>query len=71
MFRSRRTAGRHRLGDPGLVSCRAIPQIAAALAVPEIARRGLVERLLAGSRHLRPAFERSASRPVAGATVPA
>ena len=65
MFRSRRTAGRHRLGDPGMVWCRSLPQVAAALAVPEIARRGLVERLLAGSRHLRPtrpAFERLAPR---------
>ncbi|MEJ2887214.1 hypothetical protein [Actinomycetospora aeridis] len=55
MFRSRRHAGRHRLGATGLVWCRALPQIAAALAAPHIARRGLVERFLAGSRHLRPA----------------
>ena len=69
MFRSRRTAGRHRLGDPGLVSCRSIPAIAAALAVPEIARRGLVERMLAGSRHLRPAVARSVSRSAPRAAV--
>lgn len=56
MFGPRRHRGRHRLGTPGLVWCRAIPQIAAALATPDIARRGLVERLLASSRHLRPAF---------------
>lgn len=54
MFRPRRLGGRHRLGDPGLVWCRALPQVAAALDAPHIARRGFVERLLAGSRHLRP-----------------
>ncbi|GAA4913622.1 hypothetical protein EV188_110109 [Actinomycetospora succinea] len=56
MFRSRRHAGRHRLGDAGLTWCRELPQVAMALAAPHIARRGLVERFLAGSRHLRPAF---------------
>jgi hypothetical protein len=56
VIRLRRARGRHRLGAPGLVSCRAFPSIAAALAVPDIARRGLVERLLSSSRHLRPAF---------------
>ncbi|PVZ11949.1 hypothetical protein [Actinomycetospora cinnamomea] len=54
MFR-RSPAGRHRLGDPGLVWCRTLPAVAAALAEPHIARRGFVERFLAGSRHLRPA----------------
>ncbi|MDD7964860.1 hypothetical protein [Actinomycetospora lemnae] len=63
MFRSRRTAGRHRLGAPGLVWCRTLPQVEAALAVPHIARRGLVERFLAGSRHLRPAFEPAPATP--------
>ncbi|GLZ44259.1 hypothetical protein Acsp06_04440 [Actinomycetospora sp. NBRC 106375] len=56
MFLSRRPRGRHRLGAPGLVWCRALPQVAAALSVPHIARRGLVERFLAGPRHLRPAL---------------
>jgi hypothetical protein len=56
VIRLRRPRGRHRLGAPGLVSCRAFPSVAAALAVPDIARRGLVERLLSSSRHLRPAF---------------
>ena len=50
-----RPQGRHRRGAPGLTWCRDIPQVTAALAVPEIARRGLFERLLASSRHLRPA----------------
>jgi hypothetical protein len=56
VFRPRRPAGRHRLGAPGLVSCRAFPAVAAALEVPHLARRGFVERLLAGPRHLRPAW---------------
>jgi hypothetical protein len=51
----RSPAGRHRLGAPGLVWCRTHPTVAAALAAPHIARRGFVERFLAGSRHLRPA----------------
>jgi hypothetical protein len=65
VFRPRRPVGRHRLGAPGLVWCRALPQVAAALAEPHIARRGLVERLLAGSRHLRPTWS-SATPPAFG-----
>ena len=68
MFRPR-PAGRHRLGAPGLVWCRALPQVAAALAAPHIARRGLVERLLAGSRHLRPAVATRARRSTPRAAV--
>lgn len=56
MFRPRRPGGRHRLGAPGLVWCRVLPQVAAALDVPHIARRGFVERFLADPRHLRPAW---------------
>lgn len=55
MFR-RSPAGRHRLGTPGLVWCRTLPQVAVALDAPHVARRGFVERLLAGPRHLRHAW---------------
>ena len=47
--------GRHRRGTPGLVWCGRHPFVAASLARPEIARRGLFERLLATARHVRPA----------------
>jgi len=50
---ARTTQGRHRVGTPGLVWCREHARVDAALAAPAIARRGLVERLLAMPRHLR------------------
>ena len=50
----RTTRGRHRRGTPGLTWCGRHPLVAAALARPEIVRRGLFERLLATARHGRP-----------------
>ena len=50
----RRTRGRHRKGTAGLVWCRSHAVVDAALTRPEVARRGLFERLLTPSRHLLP-----------------
>jgi len=65
----RTTRGRHRRGTPGLTWCGQVPAVAAALARPEVARRGLFERLLATARHGRPAT--GLARPaLAGHPVP-
>ncbi len=50
----RRTAlrpGRHRRGTSGLTWCREYVAVAAALAGPTVARRGLFETLFATARH--------------------
>jgi hypothetical protein len=48
--RSARPA-RHRAGAPGLTSCREYVTVAAALARPAVARRGLFETLFTTTRH--------------------
>ena len=47
----RRHKGRHRLGSTGLTWCREHGAVAAALAGPAVARRGLFETLFATARH--------------------
>ena len=59
--------GRHRRGTPGLVWCRDHASVDAALSVPQVARRGLFERLFARARHLTPA-RRPATVPATGLT---
>jgi hypothetical protein len=46
-----RRPGRHRRGSSGLTWCREYVAVAAALAGPTIARRGLFETLFATARH--------------------
>lgn len=74
-LRSRRP-GRHRLGAPGLTWCREYGGVAATLAGPTLARRGLFETLFATARHAIAAAPRAstaprASAPRASAAVPA
>jgi len=47
-----RRHGRHRRGATGLTWCREYVAVAAALAGPTVARRGLFETLFATPRHL-------------------
>jgi hypothetical protein len=47
-----RRPGRHRRGSSGLTWCREYVAVAAALAGPTVARRGLFETLFATPRHL-------------------
>jgi hypothetical protein len=46
-----RRPGRHRRGSTGLTWCREYVAVAAALAGPTVARRGLFETLFATARH--------------------
>jgi hypothetical protein len=46
-----RRPGRHRRGSPGLTWCGEHVAVAAALASPTVARRGLFERLFATPQH--------------------
>ncbi len=46
-----RRHGRHRRGSSGLTWCREHVAVAAALAGPTVARRGLFETLFATARH--------------------
>jgi hypothetical protein len=46
-----RRPGRHRRGSSGLTWCREYVAVAAALAGPTLARRGLFETLLSTARH--------------------
>lgn len=54
--RRRPGAGRHRRGGAGLTWCGEHPAVAAALAVPAVARRGLFETFFSTARHATVAY---------------